>query len=285
MQIAHLLFVLYKPSAGNAWDLAGSASRTAVGLGLHHESTHAKLPLDEEMGRRLFWIQLPSIYDDSLITDTAVTPEEEPSPLKAASLQVYGLRRIQCEVLTRLHTSSAPPSNIWYQSVVEKLAQWRVICPEGAGYANADWLTLHYHATLTMLYRPSRANPKPDRPTITKALASSREVLRRSKDMYRIGRVNFNRQNGWNLVPSYVDALLDIHVCSSLMEGLAAITPGTSGIRNAFEAVSGEMIQQLTSASIPKSTDPLAIFFVHPLGEMSGDEWEKTVGVALRLLL
>jgi hypothetical protein len=28
-------------------------------------------------------------------------------------------------------------------------------------------------------------------------------------------------RNGWRLVPSYVDALLDMQVCTSVMEGLA----------------------------------------------------------------
>ena len=30
-------------------------------------------------------------------------------------------------------------------------------------------------------------------------------------------------RNGWKLVPSYVDALLDMQVCTSVMEGLAGM--------------------------------------------------------------
>nr|XP_019014847.1 uncharacterized protein I206_00934 [Kwoniella pini CBS 10737]OCF53628.1 hypothetical protein I206_00934 [Kwoniella pini CBS 10737] len=334
IQVAHLIFVLYNPNAGNAWDLAGAAARHALGMGLHHEwDDQVKTPLEREMGRRLFWItysldvmmcvvvarppvipdqwinaELPSIYDDSLITDTTIHAGDL-SPLKAASLQVYRLRRIQCEILTRLHASKSPPATSWFETMTERLDQWLVICPEGAGYANSDWQTLHYHASISMLHRPSRANPTPDREAVTKALISSREVLRRSKDMYRMGRVNFNwltmhnlfiqgvtylnclwqsRQNGWNIVPSSVDAFLDVHVCSSLMEGVAAITPGTSGIRNAFEAVSEKVIRQVMSSNerqtSPIHNNPLEVFLVHPLGDMNGDEWDRTVAVVLQRL-
>ncbi|WWC58493.1 uncharacterized protein I303_101036 [Kwoniella dejecticola CBS 10117] len=57
IQVAHLIFVLYNPNAGNAWDLAGAAARHALGMGLHHEwDDQVKTPLEREMGRRLFWM-------------------------------------------------------------------------------------------------------------------------------------------------------------------------------------------------------------------------------------
>ncbi|WWC66488.1 uncharacterized protein I206_100390 [Kwoniella pini CBS 10737] len=266
IQVAHLIFVLYNPNAGNAWDLAGAAARHALGMGLHHEwDDQVKTPLEREMGRRLFWIFHPFTMTPSL-----------PTPPYTQS----------------------PPATSWFETMTERLDQWLVICPEGAGYANSDWQTLHYHASISMLHRPSRANPTPDREAVTKALISSREVLRRSKDMYRMGRVNFrvtylnclwqSRQNGWNIVPSSVDAFLDVHVCSSLMEGVAAITPGTSGIRNAFEAVSEKVIRQVMSSNerqtSPIHNNPLEVFLVHPLGDMNGDEWDRTVAVVLQRL-
>jgi hypothetical protein len=52
---------------------------------------------------------------------------------------------------------------------------------------------------------------------------------------------------GWTIVPSYVDALLEIQTCTSVMEALAAITPGTSAVRDTFETVSERIIRQLSA--------------------------------------
>ncbi|WVQ62057.1 uncharacterized protein L199_000191 [Kwoniella botswanensis] len=38
IQVAHLIFVLYKPGCGNAWESAGFVARQAIGLGLHQEA-------------------------------------------------------------------------------------------------------------------------------------------------------------------------------------------------------------------------------------------------------
>nr|XP_019049370.1 hypothetical protein I302_03156 [Kwoniella bestiolae CBS 10118]OCF28300.1 hypothetical protein I302_03156 [Kwoniella bestiolae CBS 10118] len=345
MEVAHLIFVLYKPSCGNAWELAGSAARHATGMGLHCESEgEERTPLEQDMMRRLFWItysidvmtcavttrppaisdhwvttDLPSVYDDALITDTSVLSGDI-SPLKAASLQVYRLCRIQSEILTRLYTTKAPPPALWYDTMIGKLVQWRDTCPEGAGFANDDWQVLQYHATTSMLYRPSKAGPTPDRHATTTALTSSREVLKRSKDMYRMGLISFNwitmhtlfiqgmtylhalvqaRQNRWNLVPATVDVFLDIQACTSLMEGLAATTPGTLGLRNAFEAISEQIARYMMASSsqswITPTPDPmiesaypraraLDVFLTHPLAEMEEEDWDKKVDVVLCML-
>ncbi|WVW82442.1 hypothetical protein I302_104452 [Kwoniella bestiolae CBS 10118] len=358
MEVAHLIFVLYKPSCGNAWELAGSAARHATGMGLHCESEgEERTPLEQDMMRRLFWItysidvmtcavttrppaisdhwvttdvsdkclansltsKLPSVYDDALITDTSVLSGDI-SPLKAASLQVYRLCRIQSEILTRLYTTKAPPPALWYDTMIGKLVQWRDTCPEGAGFANDDWQVLQYHATTSMLYRPSKAGPTPDRHATTTALTSSREVLKRSKDMYRMGLISFNwitmhtlfiqgmtylhalvqaRQNRWNLVPATVDVFLDIQACTSLMEGLAATTPGTLGLRNAFEAISEQIARYMMASSsqswITPTPDPmiesaypraraLDVFLTHPLAEMEEEDWDKKVDVVLCML-
>ena len=76
--------------------------------------------------------------------------------------------------------------------------------------------------------------------------------------------------NGWHIVPSYVDALLDIQGCTSVMEALAskwpflidwaqadgrlAITVGTASMRNTFEKIAEKVIRRLSSR--PSSRPP-----------------------------
>ncbi|WVQ62058.1 uncharacterized protein L199_000192 [Kwoniella botswanensis] len=214
--------------------------------------------------------------DDSLITDHAILPGE-PSPLKASSLQVYRLHQIQSEIHTRLHASTVAPPALWLDSMVNRLDQWRAMCPEGTGYVSDHWQVVQHHATMSMLYRPSRASSNPDRQETMTALVSAREVIRRSKDLSRMGRVDF------------MDTLLDIQTCLALMERLA----GTSGIRNAFEGISEKVIRHImaTSRGSDSSSRPvrspmnnLAAFLVQPLGEKSAEEWDEKVAGVLRLL-
>ena len=68
-------------------------------------------------------------------------------------------------------------------------------------------------------------------------------------------------EQGWTIVPSYVEALLDMQVCTSVMSSLSgefhttpnrsrlkeAITPGLTSLCSAFESLSERIIRQLTS--------------------------------------
>lgn len=69
-------------------------------------------------------------------------------------------------------------------------------------------------------------------------------------------------EQGWTIVPSYVDALLDVQVCTSVMASLSgersdrflksmlkapATTPGFTSLCSAFETLSERIIRQLTA--------------------------------------
>ena len=90
---------------------------------------------------------------------------------------------------------------------------------------------------------------------------------------------------GWTIVSSYVDALMDIHICTGLMEALAgmlhletalltrpAVTQGTAGIRDVFESVSERIIRHLTvrahGASRPPSPGRM-VGQTHELGDFN----------------
>lgn len=122
---------------------------------------------------------------------------------------------------------------------------------------------------------------------------------------------------GWSIVSSYVEAVLDVQVCTGLMEALTgestsdradtALTPGTSEIRDAFESVSEKIIRQLSTraggpsrATSPPNVaepeapfmpgfdtddifgpNPLDSFFLNPVGTHGMEEWERAVTNAL----
>ncbi|WWD17722.1 hypothetical protein CI109_102163 [Kwoniella shandongensis] len=409
IMLTHLVYAMYT-NAGNMWDLSGAAMRLAVELGLHHEhgsraTMNVKNHLEKDMGRRLFWIAysfdrlfcaallrppsipdawinagFPSIYDDSLISETEITPGE-PSPFKTTPIHVFKIRILQSEILSRLFTSSTTsasptfttvpitstrPSDEWYKDILCRLEAWREFLPEGKGLTTIEWRRLLYHHTMTLLFQPSPANRNPGKEAVKKTMSSSVQTIKIYKDMYRMGRLDFPwvimhafflqgvtyldalwriKHNGWNIAPAYVDALLDVQMCSSMLEALAAATPGTSGLRNTFEAISERVIRHLTDGHAwpgyqsskgnspdmsvhtnsthhgSKSDDdskvdamlspaerrkaltaaitagdgrsvvgkeeeegPLDLFLLHPMGDMTGDEWTKMVDRALSVL-
>jgi hypothetical protein len=148
----------------------------------------------------------------------------------------------------------------WFDTVVNRLDEWRATYPSPTGFVSTEWLDLNYHMTLTLVFRPTPANPNPGRQATKKALHSSSATMRVYKEMYRKGRINYSQyfeermsesaadlastdwlamyhlfmsgvtylnslwqahKNDWSIVPSLVEALLDMQGCASIMEALA----------------------------------------------------------------
>ncbi|KAG7571286.1 hypothetical protein FFLO_00798 [Filobasidium floriforme] len=307
IMLLHLQYVMYNPAAGVVWDLAGATMRTVIDSGFHHETSStgkrddpdAQIDHQVDRRRRLFWsiycidrnlatalgrppgipdnwisAELPSVLDDGYIEGRG--DDSQPSrlsPSKLATRHHIRIRRLQSEVHNHLYSAAVPdepPPKTWFESVQSRLDQWREDWPAPTSFVSEEWLNLNYHMTVTLLLRPTAANPNPDRSQTQTALDSSSQVMRFYKDMFRKGRINYNwvamyqlfingvtylnglwqaHRHGWSIVPTLVDALLDIQGCSSIIEALAVITPGSSGIRNAFERVSEGVIRHLSQYS------------------------------------
>ncbi|KJE05887.1 hypothetical protein I311_00023 [Cryptococcus gattii NT-10] len=218
------------------------------------------------------WVtaQFPSDLDDSLITIDGLLPGP-PSPSKQTAIHLFRIRKLQSSIIFRLYASGQTmrnPTNEWLADIQHSIEEWNDQKPRGRGFCSDEWLLLCYHQTTTLLHRPCPGNPTPSRDSLGKVLQGSSATMRLYKEVYRNGRISFGwlsmyhlfisgvtylnslwqgYRNGWRLVPSYIDALLDMQVCTSVMEGLAALTPGTVSIRNTWEAVSEQMIRQLSS--------------------------------------
>ncbi|KAE8537650.1 hypothetical protein D1P53_005706 [Cryptococcus gattii VGV] len=241
VMLIRLQYVLYNPSAGNVWGLSGAAVRASVDLGLHHESglrRNSRTAIETDIRRRVFWIayscdrdlgmalgrppaiqdewvtaQFPSDLDDSLITIDGLLPGA-PSPSKQTAIHLFRIRKLQSSIIFRLYASGQTvrnPTNEWLADIQHSIEEWNDQKP-------------HNNPT---------SSPVPGKSNAIEGLLGDRKPL--------------GYRNGWRLVPSYIDALLDMQVCTSVMEGLAALTPGAVSIRNTWEAVSEQMIRQLSS--------------------------------------
>ncbi|OWZ74365.1 hypothetical protein J008_00034 [Cryptococcus neoformans] len=255
-------------------------SRTAIETDIRRRVFWIAYSCDRDLGMALGrppaiqdeWVtaQFPSDLDDSLITTDGLLPGP-PSPPKQTAIHLFRIRKLQSSIIFRLYASGQTvrnPANEWLTDIQHLIEGWNDQKPRGRGFCSDEWLLLCYHQTTTLLHRPCPGNPTPSRDSLRKALQGSSATMRLYKEVYRNGRISFGwlsmyhlfisgvtylnslwqgYRNGWRLVPSYIDALLDMQVCTSVMEGLAALTPGTVSIRNTWEAVSERMIRQLSS--------------------------------------
>ncbi|WRT63127.1 uncharacterized protein IL334_000030 [Kwoniella shivajii] len=217
------------------------------------------------------WINasFPSLIDDTLISEDTIRTGN-PSPLKVVAVHRFRLRILQSEILGRLYrpaSATSPPPQEWYDSIVERLEIWRRTLPNSADSWSLEWSHTKYHLTLILLFRPTPACPLPVRECLAKTLVSAGRVMRAYKELYRSGSITFNwfttyqlflaaaaylnalgqaARNGWDIVSSVIESLLDVQSCTSIMEAISTIAPGTSGIRDATNAVSEKIVRYLT---------------------------------------
>lgn len=148
----------------------------------------------------------------------------------------------------------------WIQAMSRRIREWRASAPPGTGFCSKIWLDLNYHITITLLHRPSPRNPKPSREALITARQGASGVMRTYKEMLKAGRINWSESDrvrragrepmthtsgwlsmyqlfiagiaylnslwqaadqGWTIVDSYVEALLDVQVCTSVMSSLS----------------------------------------------------------------
>lgn len=141
--------------------------------------------------------QLPSLVDDQYFEGNPAYDPNLPSPSKTATRHHIRIRRLQSEIHNRLYSAAIPeepPANSWFDSVQSRLDQWREDWPAPTSFVSEEWLNLNYHMTVTLLLRPTAANPNPDRSQTQKALDSSSQVMRFYKDMFRKGRINYSKR-------------------------------------------------------------------------------------------
>ncbi|ORY32023.1 fungal-specific transcription factor domain-domain-containing protein [Naematelia encephala] len=228
------------------------------------------------------WIntRFPSLVVDDCISDEGIRDDGQIDWRKKSIIHHIRLRILQSKIHDRLYTflasQSPPPSQQWFASMEARLEKWRSSYPpDPTGFLNVDWLDINYHLTRCLLFRPNPGNKSPGKPALTSVLVSCSLIMRLYKSMWRRRSINFvwqaiqylfmsgvtylnslwvASQSGWSIVPSFVDALLDVQACSSSLEAMTLNEHGTTGIRDAFETVSAAVIRRLSDQvySIPQ---------------------------------
>lgn len=189
--------------------------------------------------------QFPSLSSDSMILEHRIL-DDSIDHRKESGVHHARFRIIQSDIHARLFAVSAsrspPPHLEWFQDVHRRLTDWRTsYAPIQGEYLSDNWIDLHFHLLLSMLYRPSPGNPRPDREFLTNAVRAAGAIIRIHKTMWRqrafvnlwlaihhifmsgVTYLNciWNANSAkWIVVPSYVDALLDIQTCSQLLEAM-----------------------------------------------------------------
>ena len=216
------------------------------------------------------------------------------------------LRILQSDIHQRLYTVTAAktpcPTQEWYQEMETRIQKWSSdAAVSGSSFLPKDWIDVTAHITRTWLYRPNPGNPEPTHQALAQAITSSGHTMRLYKEMWRKKSVNFvwlsihhvfmagvtylnsiyvASKYQWNIVPSLVEAMLDIQACASVLEAMtgtlcrsrpaerprltAAHEPDATGVRDAFETVCAAVVRKLSDISTtpPSITpDPLADTF------------------------
>lgn len=204
------------------------------------------------------------------------------------------LRLIQSAIYHRLFAPGSvtqpPPTHEWFTQMDQHLGAWYAgHTPTGKGLLTQTWMDLLVQLTRLMLWRPNPGNPNPDRDALVTALASAAYVMRNYRTMYRARAINIlwlarhhlyvsgitylnvlwmARKNGWTIVKSAVDAMLDIQACSQTLEGMCSESCGTcpvgasarhtddeaacqsTSMRDAFDTVTSAIVRQLETDSV-----------------------------------
>jgi len=154
---------------------------------------------------------------------------------------------LQADIHDKLATTAAsrstPPPGEWFSAMHGRLQVWHAAhVPLPGDYIDQDWLDLQYSITSTLLYRPSPGNPKPGQESLIQAVQGAGSVIRIYKRLWRAKALNFiwlgihhvfmagvtylnsiwsANTVGWSIIPSCIDAILDIQTCSQLLEAMS----------------------------------------------------------------
>lgn len=186
-----------------------------------------------------------------MVHDDLIKPEGVlPGPIdhrKEAGVHHAKLRLLQFDIHERLNkvaaTRSPSPPVEWFNEMRSRLEEWyHAYNPTAEEYMNQDWLDLHLNITLSLLYRPSPGNSRPNRDFLLEGIKAAGSIIRVYKTLWRRRALNFiwlaihhvfmagvtylnsiwiANSEGWSIVTSYIDAILDIQTCSQVLEAMS----------------------------------------------------------------
>ena len=175
-----------------------------------------------------------------------------------------------------------PTPNVdWQQRMMKKLHDWRQGYERGQGgpgapavertdgsntpFITKEWIDLNYNLTLSLLFRPSPNNPRPDHEGLQRAFVASGEAMKLFKAMHRSSSINFpwlathnlfisgltylnsleklTRQGAQN-PSSLIDIVFNVQSCTSVLEALTSLEDGyNTRVRDTFDTAAGAVLK------------------------------------------
>ncbi|GAC96122.1 C6 transcription factor [Pseudozyma hubeiensis SY62] len=352
--LLQLQYALLVPTAGSVWELSGAAMRLVTELNLQVDrefDTAANAPFTQEtidLRRRLFWttycldrslavalarppglsdawihVQQPTLQPDAELVrpdrkDAASTDGGRTDPLKEIFRSHINLRRIQSEILCRLHSVNprdysldhdgvsstqspldrpslalvmevGPPTpNVeWQTRMMDKLVEWRSeydrirlgpltsdrlqqnegISSTATPFITRDWIDLNHNLTISLLFRPSPNNPRPDSFGLQQAFMASGRAMKIYKSMHRSSTINFPwlathhlfisglthlnaleklTRTGATSPSPVVEVVFNVQSCASTLEALTSRDDGYgTKIRETFDAAASAVLRSV----------------------------------------
>jgi len=205
--------------------------------------------------------QYPSTVNDTLISSLGLG-EGPLDHMKECGIHHANLRNLQADIHERLTTVAAarapPPTPEWFDAIQARLEAWRSsYTPVPGEYMNQDWLDLQYSITTTLMCRPSPGNQKPGQQSLISAVQAASNIIKVYKRLWRAKVLNFiwlgihhvfmagvtylnsiwiANGEGWSIIHSYIDAILDIQTCSQLLEAMSGEWPVLTGLMGSSRA-------------------------------------------------
>lgn len=223
------------------------------------------------------WItaKLPSIYEDKLITTKSITPGPACN-LKVAMVVHVGICRLQSEIHSRLYGPVVSPDEIdveaqttWTWQMYDQLRFWRNSLVLPTPLIMKEWTDFQFHLLVVLLLRPLPNRPNPSDEELHVAFHSAGEAMKLVKTMHRDLLAEFswltvqnlfmcgltfinslrefsNRTPPKSLCVSFVDIVLQVQACTSMLETLSALkVGGDDKMRNVFEVASSNTLHDV----------------------------------------
>lgn len=223
------------------------------------------------------WItaQLPSLQEDRLISAAGIA-QGPACNLKVAMVLHVGICRLQSEIHARLYgpllerTKNDHIDHIaWTWNMYDQLRVWRNAYVLPTPLLMREWADFQFHVSVVLLMRPLPHRPVPTHDELHVAFHSAGEAMKLVRLQHRDHLAEFAWLTGQNLFMcgltyihalkvlsartaprpmclSFVDVVLQVQACTSMLETLSALNPsGDDNMRNVFELASSATLHDV----------------------------------------
>lgn len=286
-QLENLLFIIqhccFAANITAAWHFLGLATRLAIELNLHKESSQMSLSQNQLNERRwVFWslytfernlctiIGRPFSIPDGAIETPLPYPELE-DPQRALAIHLIKYRLLESEIYSTLNEKKYPGSTFhsqtWREGVRQRLQEWHSSIPliqRSSHLAPAEIFNGSLYNALVLLYYPSSnfASTSPEDLAILAQGAT--DAISCYKQCFRSGELRFFWRTVHNLFRSGVaivycaqrdninqipfltleGARASVNSCSSLLWGMVERYPAGRAYRDVFDKLANTLLSQ-----------------------------------------